>query len=108
MEDFIKAGIDGVSIGSNDLTMLILGVDRDNSRLTESFDEMNKAVQIAIEKIVKTCRKYKILCSICGQAPSNYPELVKNLIRWGINSVSVAPDVINKTRRIIYNIERGL
>jgi len=106
LEDFIKAGIDGVSIGSNDLTMLVLGVDRDNSRLTESFDEMNKAVQIAIEKIVKTCSKYKILCSICGQAPSNYPELVKNLIRWGIDSISVAPDVINKTRRIIYNIER--
>lgn len=107
LEDFIKAGIDGVSIGSNDLTMLILGVDRDNSRLTESFDEMNKAVQIAIEKIVKTCSKYKILCSICGQAPSNYPDLVKNLIRWGINSVSVAPDVINKTRRVIYDIEQG-
>jgi len=106
LEDFIKAGIDGVSIGSNDLTMLVLGVDRDNSRLTESFDEMNKAVQVAIEKVVKTCSKYKILCSICGQAPSNYPELVKNLIRWGINSISVAPDVINKTRRIIYNIEQ--
>ena len=106
LEDFIKAGIDGVSIGSNDLTMLVLGVDRDNSRLTESFDEMNKAVQIAIEKIVKTCSKYKILSSICGQAPSNYPELVRNLIRWGIDSISVAPDVINKTRRIIYNIER--
>ena len=106
LEDFIKAGIDGVSIGSNDLTMLILGVDRDNGRLTESFDEMNKAVQVAIEKVVKTCSKYKILCSICGQAPSNYPELVKNLIRWGINSISVAPDVINKTRRIIYNIEQ--
>jgi pyruvate,water dikinase len=105
LEDFIKAGIDGVSIGSNDLTMLVLGVDRDNSRLTESFDEMNKAVQIAIEKIVKTCSKYKILCSICGQAPSNYPELVRNLIRWGINSISVSPDAINKTRRIIYEIE---
>lgn len=107
LEDFIKAGIDGVSIGSNDLTMLILGVDRDNSRLTESFNEMDKAVQIVIKKIVKTCDKYKVLCSICGQAPSNYPELVKNLIRWGIDSVSVAPDVINKTRRVIYDIERG-
>jgi len=107
LEDFIKVGLDGISIGSNDLTMLVLGVDRDNSKLTESFNEMNKAVQIAIEKIVKTCSKYKVLCSICGQAPSNYPELVKNLIRWGINSVSVAPDVINKTRRVIYDIEQG-
>ena len=106
LEDFIKAGIDGVSIGSNDLTMLILGVDRDNSLLTKDFDEMNKAVQIAIEKIVRTCSKYKILCSICGQAPSNYPELVKNLIRWGINSISVSPDALNKTRRVIYDIEK--
>ncbi len=107
LEDFIKAGIDGVSIGSNDLTMLVLGVDRDNSRLAETFDEMNKAVQIAIEKIVKTCSKYKILSSICGQAPSNYPELVRNLIKWGIDSISVAPDVINKTRKIIYEIEHS-
>lgn len=106
LEDFIKVGIDGVSIGSNDLTMLVLGVDRDNSRLTETFDEMNKAVQIAIEKIVKTCSKYKILSSICGQAPSNYPQLVRNLIRWGIDSISVSPDAINKTRKIIYEIER--
>lgn len=106
LEDFIKAGIDGVSIGSNDLTMLVLGVDRDNSLLTKDFDEMNKAVQKAIEHIVKTCSKYKILSSICGQAPSNHPELVRNLIRWGIDSISVAPDVINKTRKIIYEIER--
>jgi len=105
LEDFIKAGIDGVSIGSNDLTMLVLGVDRDNSRLAKDFDEMNKAVQKAIEQIVKTCSKYKILSSICGQAPSNYPQLVENLIRWGITSISVAPDVINKTRKIIYEVE---
>jgi pyruvate,water dikinase len=109
LEDFIKAGIDGVSIGSNDLTMLVLGVDRDNSLLTKDFDEMNKAVQKAIEIIVKTCSKHKILSSICGQAPSNYPELVKNLIRWGINSISVSPDAINKTRKTIYKIEhKGL
>jgi len=106
LEDFIKAGIDGVSIGSNDLTMLILGVDRDNSLLTKDFDEMNKAVQIAIEKIVRTCSKHKIFSSICGQAPSNYPQLVKNLIRWGINSISVSPDALNKTRRVIYDIEK--
>ncbi|MCG2691402.1 phosphoenolpyruvate synthase, partial [Microgenomates group bacterium] len=70
LEEFINVGIDGVSIGSNDLTMLTLGVDRDNSEVASAYDELNPAVLSLIETTVKTCRKNKITCSICGQAPS--------------------------------------
>jgi len=108
LEDFIKVGIDGVSIGSNDLTMLILGVDRDNSELIEVFDELNPAVLWALEKTIKTCSKEKITCSICGQAPSVYPDLVEKLISWGITSISVNPDAIERTREIVAQVEQKL
>ena len=106
LEDFIKVGIDGVSIGSNDLTMLILGVDRDNEVLAPVFDERDKAVLWALERVIKTCLKNKIDCSICGQAPSIYPDLTAKLVNWGITSVSVSPDMIEQTRQIIYEAEK--
>ncbi len=101
LDDFIDVGIDGVSIGSNDLTMLTLGLDRDNGEIAQYFDEMNPAVLWSLKKIVTTCKKRKILCSICGQAPSNHPDLVEKLVRWGVSSISVSPDVIDNTRQII-------
>lgn len=106
LDDFIDLGIDGISIGSNDLTMLILGVDRDNSEVAKDFDELNPAVLWALEKTVRTCAKRKIPCSICGQAPSIYPKLTEKLVEWGITSVSVTPDMIDKTREVIYEVER--
>ena len=101
LDDFIDVGIDGVSIGSNDLTMLTLGLDRDNGEIAKHFDEMNPAVLWSLKKIVTTCKKRKILCSICGQAPSNHPDLVEKLVKWGVSSISVSPDVIDNTRQII-------
>ncbi|MBI2620702.1 phosphoenolpyruvate synthase [candidate division WWE3 bacterium] len=106
LEDFISEGIDGVSIGTNDLTMLILGVDRDNERVADVYNELDHAVLTALEEVVTTCAKHKVTCSICGQAPSVYPELVEKLVEWGITSVSVSPDVIDKTRRVLYDAER--
>lgn len=105
LEDFIKVGIDGVSIGSNDLTMLILGTDRDNEEVAGEFKELDKAVLWALEKTVKTASRYKILSSICGQAPSVYPELVQMLVNWGITAISINPDAIDITRRYIYEAE---
>jgi pyruvate,water dikinase len=106
LEEFVKVGIDGVSIGSNDLTMLILGADRDNPDLANVFNEMNPAVLWALEKTIKTCQKLKITSSICGQAPSSYPVLVDKLVEWGITSVSINPDAIDSTRLAIYEAER--
>jgi len=106
LEEFIGVGIDGVSIGSNDLTMLILGIDRDNAELAKEFDEQNPAVLWALEKTIKTCHKAKITSSICGQAPSVYPDLVEKLVKWGITSISVNPDAIERTREIVYLAEK--
>ena len=108
LEDFLKVGIDGVSIGSNDLTMMIMGTDRDNSEVASVFDERNPAVLWALEKTIKGCLKEGISCSICGQGPSEYPDLVEKLVEFGITSISVNPDVIERTRELIYNAEANI
>lgn len=108
LDKFIDVGIDGISIGSNDLTQLILGIDRDNAKLAEEFDERNEAVMIALETAIKTCRRRGITASICGQAPSVYPELTEKLVEWGITSVSVSPDMISQTRQIVAAAEEKL
>ncbi|MFC1962063.1 phosphoenolpyruvate synthase [Chloroflexota bacterium] len=108
LERFLEVGIDGVSIGSNDLTQLTLGIDRDSSKLAETFDERNEAVMMSIEKVVKTCKSLGVTCSICGQAPSVYPEITEKLVEWGITSVSVSPDMIDVTREIIAKAEARL
>ena len=108
LEQFLAVGIDGVSIGSNDLTQLTLGIDRDSSKLAETFDERNEAVMISIEKVVRTCKSLGVTCSICGQAPSVYPEITEKLVEWGITSVSVSPDMIDVTRDIIAAAEAKL
>lgn len=108
LDKFIAAGIDGVSIGSNDLTMLILGTDRDNSEVASIYDEQNEAVLWALEKVIKTCHKYKITSSICGQAPSLYPSLVEKLVQWGITSISVSEDAIDSVRKTVAEAEKKL
>ena len=107
LEEYIKVGIDGVSIGSNDLTMLILGTDRDNEEVSAEFYELDKAVLWAFKKTVETASKHGIYSSICGQAPSVYPELTKLLVKWGISSISVNPDAIDITRKYIYEAEHS-
>jgi pyruvate,water dikinase len=108
LEKFLEAGIDGVSIGSNDLTQLTLGIDRDSSKLAETFDERNEAVMLSIEKVVKGAKAMGVTSSICGQAPSVYPEITEKLVEWGITSVSVSPDMIDVTRDIIASAEAKL
>lgn len=107
MEDFVKEGIDGISIGSNDLTMLILGTDRDNSEVAPEFNERNPAVLWALEKVIKTAGKLGITSSICGQAAS-YPEILDVAIRSGVTSVSVAPDLVPVVRKLISEKEEKI
>ena len=108
LEKFLEVGIDGISIGSNDLTQLILGVDRDNAILAQEFDERDEAVVMALERAVKVAKSMGVTSSICGQAPSVYPELTEKLVEWGITSVSVSPDMIGVTREIIAKVEAKL
>jgi len=108
LEKFLEVGIDGISIGSNDLTQLILGIDRDSEKLADTFDERNEAVMVALERVIKVSKKMGVTASICGQAPSVYPELTEKLVEWGITSVSISPDMIGTTREIIARAEAKL
>lgn len=108
LDRFLDVGIDGISIGSNDLTMLMLGTDRDNSEVASAFDEQNEAILWALERVITTCAAHRVTSSICGQAPSMYAELTRKLVRLGITSVSVSPDAIDTTREVIAQTERTL
>jgi len=108
MEKFVEVGIDGISIGSNDLTQLTLGIDRDSPKLAKEFDERNEAVLTALERAIKVTKSMGVTSSICGEAPSVYPEITEKLVEWGITSVSISPDMIGKTREIIAKAEERL
>jgi len=108
LERYIEEGIDGVSIGSNDLTQLTLGIDRDSAKLAAEFDERYPAVLNSILHVVRTCRKHHVSCSICGQAPSVYPEITEAMVKAGTTSVSVAPDVAVSTRKLIASVEKKI
>jgi pyruvate,water dikinase len=108
LPEYVGMGIDGVSIGSNDLTQLMLGVDRDSDVCAELFDESDAAVLDAIGRIVSTARRLGITASLCGQAPSTRPDFAEHLVRMGITSISVTPDVAERTRRNVAAAERRL
>jgi len=99
---------DGFSIGSNDLTQLILGVDRDSAIVAPIFDERNAAVKTMIAQVIRTCREHHRKIGICGQAPSDYPDFAQFLVEEGIDSISLNPDTVIKTTLAILEKERDL
>ena len=106
LEEYVRLGATGVSIGSNDLTQLVLGVDRDSELLAPIYDERDRAVTSAIAAIIAECKRLGVSCSICGQAPSVHPEYAELLVRMGIDSISVNPDAIEATRRNVAAAEQ--
>jgi pyruvate,water dikinase len=108
LPEYIGMGIDGVSIGSNDLTQLMLGLDRDSELCAVEFEESDPAVLDAIATIVSIARRKGITSSLCGQAPSTNPAFAEHLVRMGITSISVNADAVGATRRSVAAAERAV
>jgi len=107
LEKYAQLGVAGISIGSNDLTQLLLGADRDSGLLAE-LDERDPAVVAYLEQLIPRARALGLKTSICGQAPSVHPEYAELLVRAGIDAISVNMDVVHRTRRLIDAAERRL
>ena len=108
IDQFCAEGIDGISVGTNDLTQLILGIDRDNATMAKGFDERNEAVLRALRRVITVCNKNGVTSSLCGQAPSVYPEFAEKLVEYGITSMSVNPDAVERTRKIVASAEQKI
>ncbi|MEM9927353.1 MAG: putative PEP-binding protein, partial [Cyanobacteria bacterium P01_D01_bin.50] len=108
LPEYVKAGVQGISIGTNDLTQLLLGVDRDRALLAKNFDERHPVVMTAISQLIEMAKEAGIPCSICGQAPALYPEIIEKLVQWGITSISVEPEALQRTSQAIYRAEQRL
>ena len=106
-DEFLEI-FDGMSIGSNDLTQLVLGIDRDNEILAGIGDERNKAVLKMLEEVIKKCRERNKYVGICGQAPSDFPEIVEFLVKNGITSISVNPDAVIRTIELVQKTEEKI
>jgi len=108
LERYTALGIAGISIGSNDLTQLMLGADRDSEVVAEVFDERDPAVADYLRQLISRARTLGLQTSICGQAPSVYPEYAELLVGCGIDAISVNMDVVDRTRRLIAAAETRL
>lgn len=108
LPEYVKAGVQGISIGTNDLTQLLLGVDREQGQLAKVFNERHPAVMSAVAQLIKMAKDAGIPCSICGQAPALYPEIIEKLVEWGITSISVEPEAVERTYRAIARAEQKI
>ena len=108
LEDYIQAGVQGIAIGTNDLTQFLFGVDRDHPQMASHFDSSHLAVQRAIQALVQTARTANLPCLLCGHIPHHFPEMIDSLIRQGITAISVEPGDLNWTSEAIDRAERRL
>ncbi|NJL48630.1 MAG: phosphoenolpyruvate synthase, partial [Leptolyngbyaceae cyanobacterium SM2_5_2] len=104
---YAQAGVKGIAIGSNDLTQLLLAVDRDQPIIASAYNERHPVVQMALAHLVREARRCGMVCSICGQAPVRYPDLIADLVAWGINSISVEAAALPFTLEAVWQAEQG-
>ena len=105
---YAQLGISGVSIGSNDLTQLTLGVDRDSTTVAPLFDERSDAITWSCARLIEAAHAAGRKVGICGQAPSDYPDFAAFLVQRGIDSISLSPDALAKTLVRVLDVERKL
>ncbi|MEB3341581.1 putative PEP-binding protein [Okeania sp.] len=108
LPEYVKAGVQGIAIGTNDLTQLLLGIDREKEEIKNVFDARHPAVMRAIQKLISQAKIAGIPCSICGDAPALYPEIIDDLVRWGITSISVNINAVQQTYQAIARAEQRL
>jgi pyruvate,water dikinase len=108
LPEYIKAGVQGMAIGTNDLTQLLLGIDRDQTNSNTPFNPTHPAMLVALKQLIDTAKQQKIPCSICGRATVDYPELIDYLVTWGITAISTELEAIEPTYRAIARAEKRL
>ncbi|MBD2103471.1 putative PEP-binding protein [Leptolyngbya sp. FACHB-261] len=108
LPDFVQAGVQGITVGTNDLTQLLLGIDRDQPRLAQRFDSTNPAVVAAVQQLIKQARQLKLPCHICGDPFLHSPELLDDLVRWGITAICVEPANLEQGRWSLAQAEQRL
>lgn len=108
LPEYVAAGVQGIAIGTNDLTQLLLGVNRENTYLTERYGADHPAVVTALSQLVKTAKALEIPCSICGQAPVQHPQLIHQFVEWGVTAISVDMSAVPATQIAIANAEAQL
>ena len=106
LPEYVQAGVQGIAIGTSDLTQLLLGVDRDQGLMALTFDEHHPAVLRAIAQLIETAHKLGIPCSICGLAPVQYPSLIDSLVQWGVTAISVNLDAVEATYQALNQAEQ--
>ncbi|MEM7759163.1 MAG: putative PEP-binding protein [Cyanobacteria bacterium P01_A01_bin.40] len=109
LPEYIAAGVQGIAIGTNDLTQLFLGVSREQSEFSDrGLNANHPAMHQAISKLIATAQEHNIDCCICGQAPVEHPDLIDRLIQWGVGTISVEPEAVTQTYKAIARAERRL
>ncbi|MCT7970873.1 putative PEP-binding protein [Laspinema olomoucense] len=108
ISDYVQAGVQGISIGTNDLTQLLLAADRENQQMSQVFDPRHPAVMSAIHQLIQMAKAAGIPCAICGGVPTRYPETIDTLVRWGIDGISVEPEAIARTHQAIARSEQRI
>ena len=109
LPEYIRAGVKGIAIGTNDLTQLLLGVDREQTQFSDrGLNANHPAMQQAISELIVTAHEHNIKCCICGQAPVEHPELIDFLIQWGIDAISVEPNAVATTYKAIARAEKKM
>jgi pyruvate, water dikinase len=108
LPDYVKAGVQGISIGTNDLSQFMLGVDRNSADMASAFNGRDRPMMRAIEQLIVQAKVAGIPCSICGDAPALYPEMIESLVLWGISSISVNVDAVERTYKAIARAEQRI
>lgn len=108
MADYVEAGVQGFSIGTNDLTQLLLGADRDDAALAQAYTAQHPAVRRAIAQILQTARQHQVPCAVCGQAVVDFPDLIADCVQAGATALVVEPEAIAATQRALYQAEQQL